>query len=145
MANECQAVCNGRAKSTDTAGFLTIPSPQNGLYQNRSPFSYLDTHFDTRTYRNGCPFLLQTCHKTTEKYLIAIKTGSTLTYQPCWSLFSYIPVQTPPNNCQMGCKKPPRDVKSNDSHPPHVRCVSPCHPRTQTSSPRRGGRWRALP
>lgn len=39
----------GRAKSTDTAVFNNS-MPPNVVYPNRSPFSYLDTYFDTRTY-----------------------------------------------------------------------------------------------
>ena len=58
--------------------------------------------------------------------------------------FPIFPFKPRPIIVKWGVKNPPRCVKSNDSHPPHVRCVSPSHPRTQTSSPRRGGRWRAL-
>ena len=68
-----------------------------------------------------------------------------LTYQPQQSLFFYIPVEIPAKYWQRGVKNPQRGVKFNDSPPPYVQCVFLSHPRTQTSSLRRGGRWHALP
>ena len=67
-----------------------LPIPQNFnnsitpnvVYPNRSPFSYLDTYFDTRTYRNGCPFFVLYVFL----YPTIARAGFALTYLALWSL-----------------------------------------------------------
>ena len=137
-------LCGG-VESTDTAGFNDSTAP-NVVYQNRSPFSYLDTYFDTRTYRNGCPFFAinpSTTNRNICKYNKNRLCANISAIAEPVSLYSRSNPR--PIFVKSGVKNPPRDVKSNDSPPTYSQCVSPSHPRTQTSSPHHGGRWRALP
>ena len=125
--------------------FLTIPSPQTSCIKIGHLF-----HIWT-------PILIQECTEIGALFTIKPPMNNEEIFNSnknrlhanisaiAEPVFLYSHSNPRPIIVKWGVKNPPRDVKSNDSPPTYSQCVSSSHPRTQTSSPRRDGRWHALP